>query len=309
MIEITLNTPASDAALSVPAADLAPNQKPSARIFGARRYDGAASDNRVMEGWNTGLDKPEPLGAEYERSTLVARLRDLERNDPLGRAAIERRIDNIIGTGWRLTAKPNTKALGIDFELGVDLAEAMECEWDLYLDDPLQRFTVEEDYTPTDLFATAYRSYYRDGEVLALVTFDDDLGDARYGTRLQLIDPDRISNPDNGMDTPTLTRGIEHTPAGKPLAVHLREAHPADWTATAKRYTWRRIPFRDPYGRPLVIHHKDRTRIGQMRGVSRLTPIIKGLRAINVFDDAELQSKVVNALFTGYIKSAMTWPP
>ena len=43
---------------------------------------------------------------------------------------------------------------------------------------------------------------------------------------LQIIEADRVSNPDFKGDTHTLTQGIEKAPAGEPSAVHGCNRHP-----------------------------------------------------------------------------------
>jgi len=295
--ENVLSIPASGG--SVPAIKGAQALTP----WSAGRYDGAATNNRVLEGWNVGLDAPEPPGAEYERGTLVSRLRDLERNDPLARSTIEKRIDSVIGSGWSLTSKPNHKALGIEFDAAVDFAEQVECLWEMYITDPQGKFTEEETYTFSEIIGLAYRCGYRDGEAFALVTYDDDNGRLDTGTRLQLVDADRVSNPQNAADTETRRRGIELTNTGRPVGFHIREGHPADWTTRGKNNSWREVPMRTETGRPNILHFKQITRPGQLRGVSRLAPVIKALRSTNVFDDAELQSKVANALVSTIITS------
>lgn len=309
--DFTLAAPAPDAlSVSVPPASGPKVDKPrvrvqarSSRYFGSSRFDGAGTDNRLLEGWSAYLNSPEPVGGQHERDTVTARLRDLENNDPLARSAIERRVDNIIGHGWGLTSMPNAKALGIDFDAAVDLAELIECEWESYTQHPLGCLTIEEDYSLSQILGMAYRYTYRDGEIFALLPAVAPHRGHHYSTRIQLIDPDRVSNPHNASDTETLKRGMELDSNGRVVAIHIREGHPADWTVPMKSQIWRRVAMRGPTGRPNVIHHKTRTRIGQLRGVSRLTPIIKALRGMNVFDDAELQTKVANSVVTGFITS------
>ncbi len=47
-----------------------------------------------------------------ELSTIVARSRDLARNHGVAGGAIQTLSDNIVGLGFRLSAKPDYKALG-----------------------------------------------------------------------------------------------------------------------------------------------------------------------------------------------------
>ena len=47
-----------------------------------------------------------------ELSTMVARSRDLSRNHGIASGAMQTLTDNIVGTGLRLSAKPDYKLLG-----------------------------------------------------------------------------------------------------------------------------------------------------------------------------------------------------
>ena len=47
-----------------------------------------------------------------ELSTMVARSRDLSRNHGIASGAMQTLTDNIVGTGFRLSAKPDYKLLG-----------------------------------------------------------------------------------------------------------------------------------------------------------------------------------------------------
>ena len=47
-----------------------------------------------------------------ELDTIVARSRDLTRNHGIAAGAMQTLSDNIVGTGFRLSAKPDYKALG-----------------------------------------------------------------------------------------------------------------------------------------------------------------------------------------------------
>jgi capsid protein len=51
-----------------------------------------------------------------ELPTLVSRSRDLARNHGVASGAIQTLVDNVVGTGLRLSALPDYKALGKDKE-------------------------------------------------------------------------------------------------------------------------------------------------------------------------------------------------
>lgn len=66
-------------------------------------------------------------------------------------------------------------------------------------------------------------------------------GRGRYATTVQIVDPDRLSNPQQNFDMPNVRGGVEIDGDGAPIAYHIREAHIGDWWSGAKTMTWRRI--------------------------------------------------------------------
>ena len=67
-------------------------------------------------------------------------------------------------------------------------------------------------------------------------------------------------------------------------------------------WTWERIPRETSFGRRGV-HAFEPGRAGQYRGVSVLAPIIKRLRMLGRYDEAELQAAVLNAVMAAFVES------
>ena len=55
------------------------------------------------------------------------------------------------------------------------------------------------------------------------------------GTCFQLIEPDRLSNPDGKRDGRKIRKGVEFDRFGAPIAYWIREAHESDWVFGEKR--------------------------------------------------------------------------
>src|SRR5690606_37647387 len=62
-----------------------------------------------------------------------------------------------------------------------------------------------------------------------------------YELKLQLIEADRVSNPDNAQDSETLVQGIELRGA-TPVACYIRDTHPGDRNANGMP-KWQRYPY------------------------------------------------------------------
>ena len=91
---------------------LGPNGQPVAQDTAHR---GASLSARELSSWLPSLGSADTdlLG---ELPTLVARSRDLVRNNGVASGAIQTLVDNVVGTGLRLSAMPDYKALGRDKE-------------------------------------------------------------------------------------------------------------------------------------------------------------------------------------------------
>ena len=73
-------------------------------------YDAADITSQEMGGWLPFLRSPDHE-INRDRDRMVARARDLVRNDGWGTGAINRIVDNTIGAQFRLIAKPDYTAL------------------------------------------------------------------------------------------------------------------------------------------------------------------------------------------------------
>ena len=129
------------------------------------------------------------------------------------------------------------------------------------------------------------------------------VGGARYATAVQIIDPDRLSNPQLRFDQQTMRGGVEVDDDGAAVAYHIRKAHQGDYFSAARSMTWERIPRETEWGRPVIVHCFDRERAGQHRGVGFLTPVVNRLKMLIKYDGTELDAAIINAFFAAYIES------
>ena len=128
-------------------------------------------------------------------------------------------------------------------------------------------------------------------------------GRAQYATTMQIIDPDRLSNPQQNFDMPNIRGGVEIDEDGVPIAYHIRKAHMGDWWSAEKTMTWERVRRETAWGRPIVVHDFDGDRAAQHRGSSIFTPIVQRLKMLIKYDEVELESSILNAVFGAYITS------
>lgn len=263
-------------------------------------YDGASTTHQDVALWNP-INASAQSALSYERDRMASRLHDLGRNDGWASAAIQRRVDAIIGSGWRLSAKPNARLLGIDAEAASDLAIEIESAWRDYSED-FECCDAGQRLTVGGLLALAFRHRIQDGEALSISYWLDRGGD--WCTAQMIVDPDRLSNPRMYVDMKSRRGGVELGDYGEPLAYWIRSAHPGDLGVIgAYPWKWDRFDRKLPNGRWQVVHAYEPKRAGQVRGDPPLAPVIKKLKMLGRYDEAELQAAVLNAVLAAFIRS------
>lgn len=239
-----------------------------------------------------------------ELPTLVGRSRDLTRNHGVASGAAQTMVDNVVGTGLRLVALPDYRALGRTKEWADDWSRDVESLWRCWAEN------LECDAAMSLNFAgmttQVFRSGFINGEALALPLWLPERGNA-FATTIQLVEPDRLSNPGSKPDDKTLRGGIEIDDYGAPLAYHIRKTHPGDvflpFASSADE--WQRIPSRTAFGRRRVLHIHDKERTGQNRGKPALTPIMPMFKMLDHYERSELQAAVVNAMIAAFIETPL----
>ncbi|MGF7152624.1 phage portal protein [Novosphingobium gossypii] len=276
------------------------------RIGGTRAYDAGIRGHRQMKSWDPrigGADR-EALGS---RDTIVARARDLVRNNPVISGGLDRRAEAVVGSRLRLQAMPDFEAMGRDWQWASAWALNVESQFRVWDRDTRRLCDAERAQTFGQMMETAYRHWWVDGEALAYVEMRD-RGSA-YQTCIRLIDPDRLQNPDSVQDETVLPNGnqvvggVEIDTDGVVVAYHIRVQHPDSLTYRKSVKETDRIEREDRDGRPRVIHAFKRNRAQQRRGVSRLVASMRKIRMLDKYDDAELEGALLRATRAPYVRT------
>ncbi|WP_321829755.1 phage portal protein [Thalassovita sp.] len=238
------------------------------------------------------------------RDKVTARARDLARNNGWAAGGINKEVDSIIGANFRPILKPDWKALGLSEEWASEFKERAEADWRAYADDPRKFADVTRSQTVSAMFGLGYRTFCIEGEALGVVSW---MPNRLTHTALRVVDPDLMSNPDGQPDSPRLRSGVVLNKYGAATHYWFRQAHPNNGLSYSEgeEFQWKRIPREKRFGRPVVLHHFDKTRDGQTRGISRLAPIIEKLKMEDHYSKVELQAAVLNAVLAAFIKSPM----
>lgn len=240
------------------------------------------------------------------RETASARTNDLDRNNRYVKAIVSRLVDMMVGSGLRLSAAPDARGLGLDRPTARELGKHIEAQFRLWAEDPLYRADARRKVTLNGQFRVMARTFAKQNEAAAVIKWKPE--GEHFGTCLQVIDPDRISNPHGTPDSERLRGGVEYDADGAVVAYHVRNAHPGDWWSGAAyaAMTWSRIPVRDERGRPVFIHAFEPEREDQSRAVSAFAASVPALQQLGRYSDAELASALLNAFMAMFIKTSRT---
>lgn len=276
-------------------------------------YDAGNMYDEHTRDWFPYLWSPDGELNPY-RNIIVARVRDLVRNDGWASAAVTRTLDNVIGSDFRPISKPDYFALrqltgikGFDAKWANEFGKAAEAHWKTWSLDGGRYCDVERCLTVPQMLGLAFRHKIVDGDALAIVNWLPErmgYGAALYGTALQIVDPDRLSNPNWSFDTQTMRGGVEVDRYGAPVAYHIEKAHIGDWFNAQKAMIWERVPRETSWGRAIVIHDFDHDRAAQHRGgAGILTSVLQRLKMLIKYDGTELDAAIINSIFGAYITS------
>lgn len=265
-----------------------------AQITAYGGYKSARRDRRATKRWQPGGGSAD-ADSLPDVEDLRARSRDLGRNMPLATGAVSTTTTHVVGLGLTPHAAIDREVLGLTEEAAAEHERALEREFRIWS----QKADLAETMSFEAVQELTLRSALESGDVLLVRRYRQRPGMA-YGTRLQLVEADRLSNPSWRADRPRLSGGVQTDADGRPLAYHVTDRHPGD--RHAAKLNWTAVPASFADGRPVCLHVVDRQRPGQTRGVPFLAPVIEALKELESFTEAELRAAVVAAMFTVFIE-------
>lgn len=265
----------------------------------------AAAFGRELASWTPQLRSPD---AELlpDINVLQARTHDIARNYALVAGGMQVQLDNIIGGGLKLCAKPDYRALGLSAEWAEEWSRQVEARFRLYAEDIDCYCDASRRQNLSGLIGLAYRSYLTTGEILATGEWLP-RHPAHYATALQIVDPARLSNPQGIPNSATLRAGVEHDAMGAPVGYHIRTALPSDMRFGADVCTWRRVAKETPWGRAQVIHLFEPERPGQTRGKAGIVAGLAKAKMLEKFQNVSLEAAIVNAMYAAVIESEFNY--
>ena len=240
-----------------------------------------------------------------EKGDIDPRTRDLVRNEAVAKGGESSYLDQVVGTGFTLRPTPDYKALGKSKSWADGWAEEVSNQFHEHVDSTFIDVTRQGNFA--DLTRLLLRTRFGVGEGFVLPLYLPDRPGSRYGLCFQVVDPDRLSNPNFMPDSDTLRAGVQIDEWGAPVGYHVQRAHPADgiFGASAKQYQWDYIPAFTEWGRPRALHMFEKLRADQHRGVSPLAVVAPHFKHMSDYRGAELQAALTDAIVAMFAESQM----
>ncbi|MEH6477986.1 MAG: phage portal protein, partial [Sneathiella sp.] len=262
-----------------------------------------AAGNRFSQELNSWQPQLQSADSEWlgDRDTVVARVQDISRNDGWAAGALRTKLVNILGAKLNLQSRPDYRALGPDHAWSSDWARDVEGKFRTFAEDPDYRCDIRRMQSLSGMIAVAFLEYMQTGDGIIVAHYLSNSNG--YKTTFQTIDPDRLSNPNNAMDSDAIRGGVERTKVGRPVAYNFRNGHPADSFSSRNPYSWERVKSHTKHGRRKVIHYFNHQRSGQTRGKSLFTPILEKLKMSNRLSKTQIQAALLNCVLAAFVES------
>ncbi len=241
-----------------------------------RKYEGASKSSRTS-GWTTGSGDAN-ASISSGLITLRERSRDLRRNNPHAKKAIELITNNVVGKGI-ITQFDNEP---ID-DLWKDWASSQHCDYDGMNNlMGLQRLAMD--------------AVVESGEVLIRKRIVIGL---TIPLQYQVLEADFLDssllNTNSSQKNNRIVQGVEFDSNGKRVGYHIHETHPGSIDISISGLQSNFVPASE------IIHLYRIDRPGQVRGVPWSAPVMMRLKDLDDFEDAQLMRQKVAACFTAFV--------
>jgi lambda family phage portal protein len=222
-----------------------------------------------------------------DNAMLVARARDLVRNNAVVAGAIRKIVDNVIHTGIQPQAQARTADGSPDA-----VNDTIEQVWRTW--SKANKFL--------DIQRLCLRHWWIDGEVLVHLWIDKArLDQGMCPLRLTVLEQDMLdATVDGQLPSGNIAkRGIEFDKKNDPVAYHILTTHPGDAGITSIGTDTKRIPARD------ILHIFVPERASQTRGVSMMAPVIQEMTDLSEYQVNERIAARLASAFGIFVKSNM----
>lgn len=248
-----------------------------------RHYEGAGHGRRLKNWRASSTSANQEVGMALV--TLRNRSRDLCRNNPYGKRAVQCIANNVVGSGMMPSI--------------LDVTPATEKKVKKEFYEWAKKCSFESNKSLWHLQKLVMRTETESGECLIIKKITRDKN-AKLRLKLQVLEPDHLDHSrDYDMESDgSFTRfGIKFDRNGERLGYWLYPTHPGEGrylSGTESLF----VPAED------VIHIYEVLRPGQVRGVPRGASVFVKMKDLDEYEDAQLVRQKIAACFTVFVERA-----
>ncbi|QJR82699.1 phage portal protein [Alteromonas pelagimontana] len=236
-----------------------------------------------------------------------ARADDLVKNHGYASGAVQLHVDNIVGSHFRLSYKPNWRSLGISEQDSRAMAADVESAWKEHAEDPVGCYLdAERKRTFTMMAREVVATHVNLGEAMASAEWISRSG-SLFKTAIKMVSPKRVSNPLGVPDSERLRGGVEQDRYSSAIAYHVLNPRYGIGESLNGFNSggWRRVPRETRWGRQQFIHIFEPREDGQTRAATQFMAVMEQLFMIDKLQMTKLQNAVVSAMYAAVIESEL----
>lgn len=274
---------------------IAPTKKGSG-LVPVPRSEFMRGSNGVAPKWRPALRSIEQdVDAAWEPA--VARATELVQNSGWISGMFDQAVANTVGSGLRLRCAPENDLFGQDESAAQDWRNDVERRWGLWSETAIE-CDIEGRRTIAQMQEAAFRSWLNTGEILGELVWRKRFG-SQFGTKVRLLPSTKLSLESDPFKR-TIS-GVVVDQDGFPVGYMARKRRPGEYDTG---YDVVRVPARDAYGRPKVIHVFVGMP-GQVRGITPLVPVMKVAKQFDQLADSTLLAALIQTVFAANLQSPM----
>lgn len=257
-------------------------------------YRGTLTD-RLRSAFSFGSGSPDAdLLPNLE--ALRSKSRDLERNNPYARGALETHVTNCIGTGLTPQSNIDWETLGISQEDARTIGKLMDNAWERWsrYADTGGRMHIDE------IQRLTFHQLLLNGESLSQFPMVRKAEDPLrpYELSIEVIEADRLETPRQFLSDKNVRDGVRLGDRGQAIQYYIRKDHPGDQIRPGARvYEYLSPTAYNEFGRPNVIHLYWVRRPGQTRGEPFFAPVIDTFLQLARLQDSRITRAQVASMF------------
>lgn len=308
---------------------MASKKRKRAKLSAEKRLDvrnsgysdgGASHTSNILKSWHP-MRMSSKSDIDANLRTLRNRAADEAINTPIGAAAIGTNALHSVGTGLTVFPRIDYRTLGITASEAREWSRKVKKEFNLWASS--KECDIYRRNCFYDLQYIAYTAYLTDGDAFALFRRKMPMPNMPYSLRLQLLESNRVSNPQEpGVLMPMgplsvemrnvetgnrIVSGVEIDDDGAIVAYWVSDKVPGDPVDISGITHWQRVEaFGRKTGMPNALQVCHDTRADQYRGVPYLAPVLETLKQLSRYTTAELASAIVKTFFSIFFTQSQT---